>query len=886
MKKRRKNFLATKLGRVLAILVAAAMVATLVIPAFAEEKNPGTTYVYMTEPSLVEFSAKVGEEAKAEDFEWYLGDRKVSDWKKWSMKTGDFTGASYITMPEKPVVEAGVLKAKFKFDLLFDTTDLSQRRPFNIRLAYPKQIGDYELKAVHKESEESYSKPLTIRPYPSYRSYDEIQQEIQKIKAAAAKGRYVEIEQYGTSVNERPLYFAIIAENKEEVERYLKETTPLMLNDPMQLLSRMQEKKEKHKQVILMNNIHPDEQPAVDMIVKLFETFATQKQVSYQTTSEAGVHQNRTVSMDELLKDYILILSFTMNPDGLADNTRANANGFDLNRDNGYQTQPETRAISQLTVKYHPTIFIDYHGFVKEFLIEPCTPPHEPNYETDLLLPLLLENAHTMGRAGVASSKYEDYIIPMLDYESGWDDATSAYTPMFAMFHGALGHTIEIPEMNEESFKLGVATGYAIVDFAMEHKMRLFENKLHYYQRGLSNTDDRKADAFLVNTKGEAKGRPRKGQENFFPEYYLIPMGEQQKNPAAAYEMIEYFERNGVKVSQLKEDKLGWKKGDAVIEMRQAKRGFINHLLYSGVDESEWPEMYAEIVMNMPQMRGFDVSEIRQKDAFKGALTEYKTEKPISSLSGEGEFYIVENNSNEAVKAVNKALAEGEEVFFVENQGFAMKKSLVESLSKDFMLKFGPAEKKPYGKKLKTPSLFVEGSAAFKLAMKSLGFESAEKAEDADIIATDSSSFDPELLGTKPLIVVGGRAAAAIEKSGKLPGFDVETTDFSHEGLLKAKVTKTGLSTGYGRSDVMYTVSGSWIEKYPESFKALVQAEADDSFFIAGWWPGHGAAKGKVLAVFGKVQGQPTVIFTGNLANKLHPQHLYRWMSNAVYLAE
>lgn len=39
MKKRKKNFLSTKIGRILAVLIALAMIASMVIPAFAHEKS-------------------------------------------------------------------------------------------------------------------------------------------------------------------------------------------------------------------------------------------------------------------------------------------------------------------------------------------------------------------------------------------------------------------------------------------------------------------------------------------------------------------------------------------------------------------------------------------------------------------------------------------------------------------------------------------------------------------------------------------------------------------------------------------------------------------------------------------------------------------------------
>ncbi|MDS8826533.1 hypothetical protein RLL96_01180, partial [Streptococcus pneumoniae] len=58
------------------------------------------------------------------------------------------------------------------------------------------------------------------------------------------------------------------------------------------------------------------------------------------TDGETEFEEN--LNVDEVLDDAIFLYMFTSNPDGRAANTRANAEGFDLNRDNAYQTQVET----------------------------------------------------------------------------------------------------------------------------------------------------------------------------------------------------------------------------------------------------------------------------------------------------------------------------------------------------------------------------------------------------------------------------------------------------------------------------------------------------------------------------------------------------------------
>jgi Zinc carboxypeptidase. len=392
-------------------------------------------------------------------------------------------------------------------------------------------------------------------------SYDQMKAAIADIKNSAKADRFVNLEVYGTTVQGRPMDLGIIAKDKEAVDKYLNETTPMMLENPEKMIADIKANKADYKTVIFMNNIHPDEQPGVDAVVKLFNDYAKEDFIDYATTDENGKKVNKRINVDRLLEDFILVFSFTQNPDGRVANTRTNANNLDLNRDNGFQTQPETQAMVAQISKYNPLIFLDYHGFVQEFLIEPCTPPHDPNYETDLLYSTMLELAHIMGRAGVENSKYEDYLIPMIDYGTGWDDATSAYTATYAMHHGALGHTIEVPEMNEDSFKAAIHTGYAAADYAINNKDMLMLNKLEYYKRGVEKLDSREADKAIVNAQNEIKGRPRGSNENFFPDYYVIPMGlDAQKNAVAAFDMVAYLERNGVKVHELKSDAGAYKK--------------------------------------------------------------------------------------------------------------------------------------------------------------------------------------------------------------------------------------------------------------------------------------------------------------------------------------
>lgn len=879
-----------KLGKAVALIVALLMVVSLAVPAFAQDtKTASGPVVSMTEPKEVVFEARMSADTKVSDLKWYFGDKELSAWKKWSMETGDFTAGPFITFTKEPVIENGLLKATISFDRLFDTTDLSQRRPYNIRLKYPEFIGTYELKAVNEAGQQQAKLDVSLVPYESYMSYDQMKAAVADIKNSAKADRFVNLEVYGTTVQGRPMDLGIIAKDKEAVDKYLNETTPMMLENPEKMIADIKANKADYKTVIFMNNIHPDEQPGVDAVVKLFNDYAKEDFIDYATTDENGKKVNKRINVDNLLEDFILVFSFTQNPDGRVANTRANANNLDLNRDNGFQTQPETQAMAAQISKYNPLIFLDYHGFVQEFLIEPCTPPHDPNYETDLLYSTMLELAHIMGRAGVENSKYEDYLIPMIDYGTGWDDATSAYTATYAMHHGALGHTIEVPEMNEDSFKAAIHTGYAAADYAINNKDMLMLNKLEYYKRGVEKLDSREADKAIVNAQNEIKGRPRGNNESFFPDYYVIPMGlDAQKNAVAAFDMVAYLERNGVKVHELKSDAGAYKKGDIVVDMAQAKRGYANQVLYSGVDESEWAEMYAEIVTNFPAQRGFDVMEVRDANLFTGKLGDVTISKAPSSSITDAKFYLIHNNSLETVKAVNHAIEMGHKVVRADlgqgKEGFAVDKACLEMLVDKHALKFEALDKMPEGKEITSKTVYAPAMSTAYFALEAMGFEVVTDASKADVLVTDSGSLDPELIGSKPMVAIGGSAMAAIGESGKIAGLEVKTTDFYHEGLLKSTNNASSMySLGYASDDTMYSSSGTWIEKLPAGFTALSTVKNTGDYFVAGWWPGHEQVKGKVMSAVGMVNGQKTVLYAGNLTNRLHTQYLYRWISNAVY---
>ena len=849
--------------------------------------------VYMSEPA--ELKDIVQEQAsQAGKLTWTLDNKPIADWKTWNMDTGTFTGQPFLTIEEK--ADGNDLHLNLQFQKLFGD-DLSLRSPHNIRRTYRNFIGSHELVGTSQDLSLTIRKNIVLRPYEDFHSHEEMLASIEKSRQDAKTDRLVQIENIGKSAQGRDIKLGIISSDQKSIDDYLSTTNPQALTKPAEMLAALKNGNLDYKLPVLINNTHADEQPAIDIITGLFKTFATKDQVSFKTTAADGAEKLVTLKIQDLLKKFIFLFDFTENPDGDVLNTRALANGLDPNRDTGYQANPETRTVAGLINKWNPIALYDIHGFVKEFLIEPATPPHDPNFEYDLLADLMLDNAHHMGRAGVANSGYDKYIIPKLDWGDGWDDSFSGYTAVYSMYHGILGHTIEIPEGNQESYKAGYYAVLGGLDYLAQNPDKLMEMRLNFYLRGINKVEDPKAENELVGPDGQVVGRIKKGQEKFFPDYYVIPMGVDKDNDTQeAFNMIDYFKRNGVLVKELKEDSGNYKKGDLVVDMAQAKRGYANHVLYKGSNESKWAAMYAELVVNFPDMKGFKAQPVFGDKLFEGKLGEVTALRAArtNQVDEKAPYYVIANTSESAVKAVNQALAEGKKVYLTDD-GYIVDTPTFTSLLDRYAIYGDALYKIPQGPTLKPLKIYapphqfswagVDAPAHTALALKNMGFEIVDRPEDADVIVLESNNYDKSLVGLKPTIVVGGSAMQRLEKLGILDGFDAERfkNGSDYEGLMKAIIQdQDPLTSGYKKDGLFYSNSGNWIAKIPANFRTLASIAGSD-FYIAGWWPGNEQLANKVVAIAGTYNEKPLFVYAGNPTNRLHPVHFYRWISNAIF---
>jgi hypothetical protein len=690
--------------------------------------------------------------------------------------------------------------------------------------------------------------------------------------------------------------------------------------------------------LLINNNIHGNEWEGTDASLRVLEELA------FSDDPEVL----------EILNSHVVAFIVTHNPDGRVAGQRANANGFDMNRDYITGSQPEVRTVRDQIVRYSPMTMLDIHGYVWDnnvgaTLIEPTTGPHGDNYEYDLYIPKALRNALAMEErvvgdvgadlaAWAADTQSGDLPgptrvwlgkvdIPYRDDPEGWDDWPPIFNPMYAMYHGTIGHTVEIPigrpgsgwttEERERradiNIRVAVAAITANVDYATENKAELLANQLEWFRRGVEGEAARPIDDQL--SLDLAFGDNAKTHLQEYPAAYVIPMGKGQRSDTAAARVVQFMIDNDVQVHR------AWRPfalngtsfgaGSYVVDMHQSKRGLANTILEVGRDvTNEFDQMYDISAWSLGHLWGATVHRVNDDAGLDSqALRPVQAARATGAVApGNRSAYGLSADSLAGIRAVHHLLDEGVDVSRTDDGTFVVSGSLatIREVAAAYGVEFTaitPAEANS-AEPVSKVRLGVAANAGEIYALRQMGFDpisvthggfntGAVSFDDFDAFfvsttafnplnldATQSAAFDQWLANGGTVVGRGNSGTLFNDRAGLLTvtqaaGRGDANGIVAVENDPGSPITAGGPSSSFVSSPRYFTAVGDdvRVDQWLES----------EGFFLAGHWVGQEAAAGHAVVVSGTARGANVTLFGTEPLFRAHPEGLYPQVANALW---
>ncbi|MPZ61052.1 MAG: hypothetical protein GEU93_07105 [Propionibacteriales bacterium] len=493
----------------------------------------------------------------------------------------------------------------------------------------------------------------------------------------------------GQSVRGEDLYGVVVNARETQQQRrgYQRWRTlrSLMLTDPERAQSLIAEWGDDVKiPIIIEANIHGNEEEGTDAAMQVIRDLVTTPYGADPT-------------VDTLLDHSFLIVHPTINPDARHDETRFNANGFDLNRDLIVQGQPEMRASITNMLKWLPPVGITMHGYTGGVgAIQSMTKPHNPGYEYDILVNWnqrrVDENDVDLGAIGMDPIRqvndWNEFAEPSPpptgpEFAEGWDDWGPFYVAGHASTWAVDIQTVEMCRTGPGcdgrfgSKRMQYVAFYSSARYWIENRNGILHDQVEMFRRGVTDAERVNCcDDPLIAERGFTEE-----QHNWmipYPKAYAIPFdgpaaarvpgADTQRSDAEANRLVQWLLDNGVEVSRTSRpftwDGRTFPERSYVVWMDQAFRGLALTVLSAGQDISERiARLYAPPGAWSPaHIWGADVVEVPRGDAAFDPQTASvsSTNELVGGVqAGPADWYTVALRGPSEVRAVLGLLRNG-----------------------------------------------------------------------------------------------------------------------------------------------------------------------------------------------------------------------------------
>jgi len=747
--------------------------------------------------------------------------------------------------------------------------------------------------------------PEEESPSPFYDSilYSEIAPKLREIEVNSNR---VKVEVIGQSAGGRDMFLVTLSapEAMGRLGQY-RAISEMMLKDPEKAQEMIDKFGDFKVPVFINGSIHGNENPGTDAAIRLIETLA------YEDTPE----------VQAILDNVILLVNVVQNPDGRVMYTRRNANGFDINRDFISQTQPETRATVEIFTEWNPMVVLDLHGFVNPMLIEPTTPPHNPNYEYDLYLQWAFNQALAMEDELFTQTGFAAQ-IPYRDDPIGWDDWGAQYVPMYAMYHGAYGHTLETPYRDDRGVDAHYAAVWGALEFVAENREEMIRDQVEIFRRGALDLPQMLIPDELLDETQWEQYNELTVQE--FPAAYVIPAGQPfQQSSHQAARLVDFLLFNDVEVEQASQtftlDDTSYPKGTYIVWMDQPKRGLANTILDAGRDLSDIVGLtfYSPpAVWSHPLLWGASRA-VAEEELAVNTTPVNNADKPSASVSGKGAgAYAYEPTSIAAFQVTNELIDRGVVVqrssSAFEDGGISFEpgtfivsadRSLANELANQhalevFAISGAPADAVVMEKQ----SIAVYADEGTNHALEVLGFEydvvgrtdvNNGVVEEYDLFLNRNRSWsglNNDGRASLTSFFAAGGDYVGLRSTGIGLAIDAGIIDVDYDaesGNAIVDVAYSGTDSvagGFPDEDYAFVYTPAWFTRLGTSVVTSARF-SDGDFIVSGFWPfwQDSGAAGSPVVVHGSNGDSDTTLIGLDVTFRGHPENTFRILGNAIY---